>query len=306
MKDYTTIPSRVRAIVRQSCGALFVLPLLLLFSSCEDAPPNSFVPVPYVEGYLFVDRPIEGIVVATSQSLAVPYDQAAGMVGDAEVQISDGSASYQLVYRVVNGLGSYWYPDSTVLVKPGMRYTLSVRLKNGTVLGASTLTPERIEWTKPPSPVLQYPSDTVRLTSPDSLRIAWTPGNGVEYIIRVQCLDTLAYGAYLLPPTDEANGRTNNFGQIETAERKTFYSTTRWGFIQATGVPTVWTAFRWYGRNNIAIISPDVHFLDWFKMTKFSGNPQYNPQFSNITGGTGVFASAAIVEREVFLRKRVK
>jgi hypothetical protein len=306
MKDYTTIRRRVRAIVRQSRGVLFVLPMLLLLTSCEDAPPNSFVPVPYVEGYLFVDRPINGIVVATSQSLAVKYDLPSGMIADADVQISDGGASYQLAYRVVNGVGSYWYPDSTVLVKPATRYTLSVRLKSGAVLGGSTLTPERIEWTKPPRSLLQYPSDTVHLTSPDSLRIAWTPGNGVEYIIRAQCLDTLAYGAYLVPSTDEQNGRTNNFGQIETAERNTFYSTTRWGFVQATGVPTVWTAFRWYGRNNIAILSPDVHFLDWFKMTKFSGNPQYNPQFSNITGGTGIFASAAMVEKELFLLKRVK
>ena len=306
MKDYTTISHAFGQRLKKSYVLFLLVCGGVLLQSCEDAPPNSFVPVPYVEGYLFVDRPIDGVVVAMSQSLAVPYDQPSGMIADADVQVSDGSSSYQLAYRVVNGHGSYWYPDTSVLVKPGTRYTLSVRLKNGTVLGASTLTPERIEWTKPPSPVLQYPSDTVRLTSPDSLRIAWTPGNGVEYIIRVQCLDTLAYGAYLLPPTDEANGRTNNFGQIETAERKTFYSTTRWGFIQATGVPTVWTAFRWYGRNSIAIISPDVHFLNWFKMTKFSGNPQYNPQFSNITGGTGVFASAAIVEREVFLLKRVK
>ena len=41
-------------------------------------------------------------------------------------------------------------------------------------------------------------------------------------------------------------------------------------------------------------------------MTKFSGNPQYNPEFSNIIGGTGVFASASIVESETFLLKRKK
>ncbi|MBL0175147.1 MAG: DUF4249 family protein [Ignavibacteria bacterium] len=286
--------------------AIFGAAALLLLSACEDAPPNSFVPVPFVEAYLFVDRPIEGIVIASSQSLSAPFEYESGMLADADVQLSGGGNTYALAYRVVNGAGSYWYPDTTALIQPSTAYTLTVRLKDGGVMTASTTTPERIAWMRKPAKLLQYPTDTTKLQSPDSLRIQWTPGNTQEFIIRIQCLDTLAYGAYLTPPTNEDNGRTNNLSNFETPKRNSFYSTTRWGFIQATGVPTVWTGFRWYGRNAVAIIAPDKPFLDWFKMTRFSGNPQYNPQFSNIRGGTGIFASASLIEEELFLLKRVK
>lgn len=289
-------------------AAAIVLAALLLAAmpGCEDQPPFDYEPMPYVEGYLFVDRPIEGIVVAMSQSLAQPYDQGAAVVRDAEVVVAADGASYTLAFRPEGDGGSYFLPDTTVLVKPSTVYALTVRFPGGKTVTAETVTPERIAWTRPPADILQYPSDTVRLPTPDSLRISWTPGSTVEYIVRVRCLDTAAYGAYLTPPTAEANGRTNNLSMYETAERKTFYSTTRWGFLQATVTPTVWTAFRWYGRNAVAILSPDRCFIDWFKLTRWSGNPQYNRTYSNINGGTGVFGSASLVEKEVFLRKRVK
>jgi hypothetical protein len=286
------------------CG--IALLLLCGVPGCEDQPPFAYEPVPYVEGYLFVDQPIDGITVAWSQSLGVPYDAAAAMERNAIVTVSTDSAVYPLTYHEHRGIGSYRCADSTILVRPRTRYTLSVQLPDGRALSAETVTPERIAWTRPPQPLLQYPSDTLTLPSPDSLRVSWTQGNTVEFLIRVRCVDTAGYGAYLAPPTDELNGRTNNLASFETPERRTFYGTTRWGFVQTTQAPTVWTAFRWYGRNAVAILAPDKHFMDWFKLTRFSGNPQYNAEYSNIRGGAGVFGSAAVAESEVFLRKRMK
>ena len=286
--------------------ALFAAVLLLLAASsgCEDTPPNAYVPVPYVEAYLVVDRPIEGVVVLMSQALSQAYEQSAALVRDAEVTIGTDGATYPLIFSEADG--AYAYPDSTVKVLPATRYTLTVRLKDGTVITAETNTPARIEWISGPDNVLQYPSDTTKLFSPDSLRIAWTQGSTKEFLVRVRCLDTLAYGSLLEPPTEETNSRTNNLDKFETPESRTFYGTARWGYMQTTAAPTVWTVFKWHGRNEVAILAPDKYFLDWFKLTRFSRSPQFNPEYSNIRGGTGVFGSAALVTKEVFLLKRVK
>ncbi|MDH7516518.1 MAG: hypothetical protein QHI48_11665 [Bacteroidota bacterium] len=277
---------------------------LLAAAGCEDPPPTTYIPVPFVEGYLFVDQPIEGIVVAMTQPITGTYRHADAMVPDAEVTIEAENERHVLVYRIVDGIGSYALPDTSIRVKPETRYKLSVRLQDGRTMHAETVTPARISWTKPPVDVLQYPSDTVRLPSPDSLRIAWTAGNSSEFLVRVRCLDTLSYGRYLSPPTDEENARTNNLDKFETRESPTFYSTTRWGFIQTTSAPTVWTAFRWFGLHEVAIIAPEKYFLEWFKLTHFGGAPQYRSRFSNIRGGAGIFGAASLVKKEVFVLKR--
>ena len=99
---------------------------------------------------------------------------------------------------------------ATYRVAPETRYSIRVRLSDGSSMTAETTTPKRIGWTIPPRAVLQYPQDTTELFSPDSLRIAWSSGTAAEYIIRVSVLDTLGYGTYLSPPTAEINARTNN------------------------------------------------------------------------------------------------
>jgi hypothetical protein len=152
--------------------------------------------------------------------------------------------------------------------------------------------------------VLQYPQDTTQLFSPDSLRIAWTPGNSPEYIIRVTALDTLGYGSYLSPPTGEINERTNNL-PFEDPGDPQFYTRIRWGFIQVSQAPTVWAAFRWYGKNEVAILAADKPLLDWFKATQWGGRSvEYRDQYSNVQGGLGVFGSASVAAKEVFLQKR--
>jgi hypothetical protein len=135
------------------------------------------------------------------------------------------------------------------------------------------------------------------------LDIEWTHGNNTEYLIRVKVLDTLGYGKYLTPPTEETNERTNNADAFEDTDAPTFYSFVRWGFVQTTRVPVVWTAFKWYGLNEVAIIAPDKAMLDWFKLTKFSGNPQFNETYMNVKNGLGVFASGSIITDTTFMLK---
>lgn len=284
---------------------LLLFSALILLTACEDAPPTDYHPKPYVQAFLFIDQPIEKIAISISQPIDQPFDKLKGVVRDADVRIEVGDETLQLVFREDEEGGTYYYPDTSRLVQPGTEYKLRVALADGTELQAATQTPQRIEWVVRPRDVLQYPQDTVNLVSPDSLRISWTRGNNTEFLIRVTVLDTLGYGMYLAPPTAEVNDRTNNASRFEDPEDPQFYSSTRWGYVQFNMVPTVWTAFRWYGRNEVAIIAGDLWFLNWFKSVQWGGRSvEYRPQYSNIRGGLGIFASASIITHDTFVLKR--
>jgi len=286
--------------------ALAVLFFGLSLTACEDSPPTDYIATPFLEAYLIVDQPIEDVVVAISQPITEVFDYNQMMAADAEVVISSEGVDYPLQYVVEDGIGRFRYPDTTMKVQPETRYAIRASMPDGSVMRAETVTPARIAWTVPPRDLLQYPQDTTVLVSPDSLRISWTAGNSSEYIIRVKVLDTLGYGTYLTPPTEEINGRTNNI-PFEEPDDPTFYTRTRWGFVQANQAPTVWAAFRWYGKNEVAILAADKPMLEWFKATQWGGRSvQYRDEFSNVEGGIGILASASIVTHDVFVLKRKK
>jgi hypothetical protein len=222
------------------------------------------------------------------------------VVSDATVEIRSGDRIYPLVYRTVDGEGEYHYPDSTVRVEPETRYDLKITLADGTLITGTTTTPGRISWVKEPDTLLQYPKDTITLGN-DSLHISWTAAPGLsEYIVGVTCLDTLEYGKYLQPPTSERNRRIERFFE-QGAPR--YDDAGRIGFTQATEVPVAWFAFKWFGRHDIVIYAPDRNMNNWFKMTHFAQNPQYNPLYGSVTGGIGVFASASVARKVIFLVK---
>lgn len=286
--------------------AFIIVMMVFAVTACEDQPPTEYVPRPFLEAYLLVGEPIDNITVAVSQPLTEPFDYSRMMVADAEVVVTANGVEYPLTYTEQGGIGHYRFRDTTYLVQPETRYGIHVRMRDGSVMSAETTTPQRIDWITPPRDVLQYPQDTTVLVSPDSLRISWSAGNTAEYIIRVKVLDTLGYGIYLDPATSESNERTNNL-MFEDPESPAFYSTARWGFIQTSQAPTVWAAFRWFGRNEVAILAADKALLDWFKSTQWGGaSVEYRAEYSNVKGGIGVFGSAAVISRELFLLKRKK
>jgi len=281
---------------------LFVLAAILL-TSCEDAPPTGYVPEYAVESYLIVDKPITGVVISRSLAITDTFKMENSVVKDAVVEISSPSETFILQYRAKpKGGGEYFNPDTTKLIQPSTLYTLKVTTKDGKIVTGSTTTPERINWLpgKGPKPVYQYPLDTLKLPSPDSLRFYWTPAAGVsEYLISLECLDTLEYGKYLTPPTNEKNRRMKRFFDQEDSPQ--YLETTQYGFLQATYAPFVWNAFRWYGRTQLTAIAPDYNFVKWFK-SRWTGN-QYDPNLGSVKGGVGVFASASIATQEVFVLK---
>lgn len=280
-------------------AALVVLTLII--TSCEDPIAFDYIPQYAVESYLLVDHPIENVMLTKTQPVADTFSYNNAVVNNADVYIIQNTTdTFKLRFRKSNRGGDYYYPDSSVKVLPQTRYSLLIQTTDGAVITASTFTPNRISWIIPPKSVLQYPKDSINLSSNDSLSISWTPLSEVkEYLISISHLDTLEYGKYLSPSSDEKNRKITRF--FSRPNNPKFNDMTVYGYLQATKAPVVWTAFRWYGRCKLTIFAPDPNFLKWFK-TLWSGN-QYDYRLASVYGGVGVFASAAITDKEIFLLK---
>ncbi len=286
--------------MKTSILSLVALALLALVG-CEDTPPTTYVPQYVLQGYLTVDEPIQGIKVTLTQPTTEVYQYRNSAVTDAQVDILVDGQRLHLLYRPDSLVGEYYYPDTTVRVQPGTVYGIEIHAADGAVVTAETKTPSRIAWTKPPRDTIQYPpSDTVR--PPDSLSLSWSAAPETEeYLISVRSLDTVQYGRYLRPPTREPNVRIARPFEENAPDYK---DVTRWGFLQGTRTPLVWAAFKWYGLQEVTVYAPDPNFLDWFKMTQFAQNPQYDTRLGSVKGGVGVFASAAIARKRVFVLKK--
>lgn len=274
----------------------------LVFAACEDPAPTEYIPEYVVEAFLIVGDPIDGIRITRSQSVADTFRYRNSAISDADVRLKAGDTTYQLRYRANDGVGEYYLPDTTTTVQPLTNYELVVTTSDGTTITGSTRTPEEVRWIREPHGVIQYPTDTINLANPpDSLSLAWTPVTGVtEYLIAVRCLDTLGYGRYLDPPTEETNRRIERFFN---AEDPRYDEVTRIGFIQASGVPLVWYAFKWFGLHEVTVYASDVAFVNWYKMTYWQRPPTYEPLLGNVKGGLGVVASASVARKQVFMRK---
>lgn len=280
---------------------LAVLLGALMMTGCEDPVPTDYVPQYVFTGYLIVDRPVSDVTLSRSLAPLDTFVFAEAAVADASIRIWSDQDTIDLVYRASDsGVGGYFGSDDAQLVRPGTTYHMEAQLQDGTVLRSETTTPQRIEWIQAPRDTLQYPKDTLKLPSPDSLKLIWTRAEGVtEYLIRVQSLDTLGYGVYLTPPTNEPNRRIERFFE-ENAPR--YNDVVRWGFLQNTQTNVVWVAFKWFGLHDVTVYAPDPAMLEWFKQLQFGGN-QYNDLLSNVEGGIGVFGSASIVTSEPFVLK---
>lgn len=280
---------------------LFLLcAISIVLISCEDPAPNDYQPRIFVEAYLFVDEPISGIKVLQTQPLDRAYSEDIAHIKDAQVKIIQGNDTFKLEYSDEKPKG-YYYPDTTYKVKAEMQYILEIITKNGEKIKSITRTPGRTHWIKKSPYKLYYPKDTLKLPKDDTLDIEWAPVNKVNfYFVRVACLDTLEYGIYLEPPTDEKNRRCFN---VFNDQEQMYKNVTMWGFVGNTKSPAVWMSFKWFGKHSLDIVVPDNNMLNWFMNLYFSGSSYHEPNFNSVNGAEGVFGSAFILKSEVFLHK---
>ena len=183
----------------------------------------------------------------------------------------------------------------------GVTYAIEVTAVGKTITG-STTTPDTLAWVKEPKDTLQYPGRLFELTRNDSLEVAWTAVPGVgQYVVAVECVDTLGYGEYLSPMTTDSNRRLRDQdrfddGTLIASER------VRFGFSILTRAPTVWSVFKWFGRQEIRVYAGDQAFQEWFRMVGFGRRSTYDYRLSNIKGGLGTWASASLIRKATFLK----
>lgn len=283
---------------------LSILFCAVLLQSCEDPVADEYTPVNVVTGCLIVGDTIKGITVLKSQPITTKYDSTKSWIQDAQVTVTVNGNTIPLAFRVVNNNGEFFDPTGT-LVQTKTTYKLSVKLKDGTTMTGETTTPDTLAWVLPPKPIMHFPSgaDSIKLPSVDSLKLRWRSNDvgRYEYWISIKTLDTLEYGKYLTPATDEKNRRWGkNPYQFDQYQGETM----QWGYLVFTEVPVVWAAFKWYGKQELKVWSMDKNMNEWSKLMQFSGSPKtYDNNQGSIKGGYGYFGSAYVIRGEAFIIK---
>jgi len=273
---------------------LILVLLTTILISCEDPVPYDYIEQKYVEAVLIVGEPIKGIVIMRTQPLSGVFNYDSSLVRNADVTISDGVNNFKLQFKD----SAYYYPDTNYKILPETKYTLSINCPDNKTITGETSTPKIFNWIKPPKKIIYYPKgqDSIDLPYIDSLNLEWELAT-IFYMISVKCLDTLNYGKYLTPPTDELNRRITRRFSNDLRYREI----TNWSFIPNNKTPVLWYYFKWYGMQEVTIWNPDKNFLNWG--LQYFVNASYDPRLNSIKGGIGVFGSASVIRDTTFLVK---
>lgn len=274
---------------------------LLLLVSCEDVPSTDYIPEYYVEAFLIVDEPIDMIRIERTQSLSDTFKLSNALVSDAIVKILVDDKELLLKYRDTGDVDrrGYFFFDTSYKVEPNKLYRLEIQTADGKRITGETQTPERIEWETIPPDSLNFPNDTINFKDITPFKIRWKPvKNILYYLVSVKCLDTLEYGKYLSPATEEKNQKVYNPNPNEDPD------VTNWDAVPNIEYPLFWLIFKWYGKQRIFVYAPDFNFLRWV-FQHFRGS-QINTLLTSVDGGIGVFGSASRVSANLFLKKPKK
>ena len=283
---------------------LLVLALAVFVSSCEDTPPVDYVQQKYLEAFLIVDEPIEGIMLLNSQPVNTKFDKSNAMIKDADVKLVFNGTTHTLIYRDGDKPG-YYHPNPEIKVLPETKYEIIINTPDGKLVSSETTTPKRIGgWVREPLDFVHYPQDTLKLPRVDSLEIEWEKQQGVNfYLLCVTAKDSVNYGRYLNPPTEEMNRRAYNALSSMEGMEAWYRNLSNWNLIANTSTPTVWMAFKWFGPHDVSVYSPDPNMLNWFVNLFFTGTSENNKLMNSVQGGIGVFGSCSRINKEIFLYK---
>lgn len=268
---------------------------IALINSCEDPVPFDYVPNNVVEAFIVVGEPIRDIRVMRTQNLSQEFDLENSLIRDAEVRIFNENVDLKLEIED-SGTQGYYYPEE-YLVEPLTNYNLEITLSDGSKITGSTRTPTNSIWVKKTPNPLKYPIDTTNL--PDRYSISWEKNASFDfYHLQVKALDTIGYGQYLDPPTEELNRRIEE----DFASENYYYELTNNAFLPTSETAIVWDVFKFYGMQEITIFTPDLNWQKWF--LQHVASAEYNELLNSLEGnGFGTFASAGAIRDTFFLVK---
>ncbi len=276
---------------------ILIIPFVIFFVSCEDSAPGDYEENYIVEALLLVDKPIKGISIIKTQPIFDVYVHDSAMVRNANVIIEGDGRSFNLQFKNrEDGEVGYFYDDTSYLIKENTQYKIKITLPNGKLISGETTTPGKTEWVKRAKDFLQFPLDTLKLPSTDT--VIWKKVPMIDfYLIGVTSLDTLEYGSYLNPSTEEMNRR------IERPWRQDrfFREISSISPIANTQSTIVWNTFRWFGKHEVVVYAPDWNFLRWYIQSQ--ARQELDPLLSSITGAYGFVGSASIISDTSFVLK---
>lgn len=278
----------------------------LIVVGCEDPVPTDYKEEIMLEGLLLVGEPLEDVRVLRTLPVTDTFSFARAALPEAKIFVTADGLDVPMAYVTDQRGGTWRAADTSYRVLPNTTYSVLVEAR-GKTLTATTRTPSTFEWKTPPRAMIRFPHPDSLLTSvADSLLVSWTPVANTElYIIGLTCLDTLGYGQYLDPQTDDTNVRTvrpkpdffDRSGTLIANERTTL------GATPFTTSQTVWGVFRWYGQHELRVYAPDKAFLEWFYLVGGGRRSSYDYRLGNINGGLGVWGSASVIKQRSFLIK---
>lgn len=281
---------------------LALVALVGLTTACEDPiPDDAYVEELVVEGFAIAGRPLDGIRIFRTLSINDTFSLDAAMIRDANVIILENGTQIPVHY-VADSLGGHYEAiDTSYRVKPNSTYNLTVNAIGKTATATAT-TLNTFNWISAPKDTMQYPGKARETERFDSLKVSWQGQQGVfVYVLGVECLDTTGYGQYLQPATTDTNRRIRD--EEYDDDLLIGRERTRYGLAIVANSDIVWRVFKWFGPHRIHVYAGDRAFQEWFQQVGFGGRSTYDYRLGNVQGALGVWAGAAELTGDFFLKK---
>ena len=288
----TTIAQRLSSIhTSWMVGILCILSPVLVLSSCSPVTETAFTPQIVIQGFLYANEPLDSIVVR--QTIPITGTTQGARVSGASVTLSNSDTTYTL-HEDPSYPGRY-IPDATVMIRAGTTYMLRVEALGQFAQATTTVPlPIHLDSVKFQGQMLSltavdtisYPVLVDSLYSP-GIHLWWSPSAGsAGYGLEALSLDSLA--DTILDPLSSGVGDTGAMGRYHF-------------FIVGTDEQVVWPQFTRFGLNVIRAMAIDKNYEDFVLGIYLTGS-QFNNSTLDVSGGLGVFGSAARASKEVFLR----
>src|SRR5581483_57569 len=268
-----------------------IFSLSFALSSCSNVTESAYTPQIVIQGFLYANEPLDSIVVR--HTIAIGSSAGDDRDTNARVTLSVGDSIYTLHNDPSFAPGGRYISGSPILIQAGATYRLRVESSEGVATASTTVpTPIHLDSVKLGDRLLSlvsddtilYPKLVDSLSSP-GVHLWWSPSPGsAGYGVEALSLDTSA--DTILDAVSSAVGDTAAMGRYRF-------------FILSTDEQIVWPQFTRYGLNVVRALALDRNYEDYVLGLYLSGS-QFNNSTLHITGGLGVFGSAARASKEVF------
>jgi hypothetical protein len=287
----------MRYLNKSITKVLSIFFILTFMVACEDAPPTDYIEDTYIEALLIVNEPIQGIKVFSTQPLGQPYIEESSLIKNAIVKITaEDEEPIVLSYSSEEPIG-YFNENNDYFVEEKTKYYLEVTLPNGNIITGETTTPKSFNWIEEPKDTIYFPEDTLNYEDYEKFSVSWDQDDANEnFLVSIKCLDTLNYGSYLLPPDlEDKNMRVPPYKEEYSNEMADYY------YTNINNVDVDIKLFKWFGIYEVFVYTIDYNYLRWY--FQFTGSAYHDSQYDSVEGAVGVFGSASVIRKNVFLKK---